>query len=70
MKETDYEYEDEDEDDDEDEDSADRFLQELEDGPMSHLVEYNFSDAELKWIQKHYQYSSKFMLSYGLKPFD
>lgn len=78
----DHEDEDEDEDDDEDEDEdddddedgdeldTDGFLQELEDDPMSHLADYNFSTAELKWIQKHYQYSSKFMLSYGLKPFE
>ena len=53
-----------------DEDDEDNFLQELEDDPMSHLADYNFSGAELKWIQKHYRYSSNFMLSYGLKPYD
>ena len=58
------------ENEDGDEHNTDGFLQELEDDPMSHLADYNFSSAELKWIQKHYQYSSKFMLSYGLKPFE
>jgi hypothetical protein len=43
---------------------------ELEDDPMCHLADSYFSSAELKWIQKHYQFSSKFMLSYGLKPFE
>ena len=37
---------------------------------MSHVADYNFSPVELKWIKKHYQYSSNFMLSYGLKPFE
>jgi hypothetical protein len=31
-------------------------LRELEMDPMSHLAEYNFSGAELKWIKRHYQY--------------
>ena len=65
-----HDNEGEDEDDDDDELDNDGFLQELEDDPMSHLADYNFSPAELKWIQKHYQYSSNFMLSYGLKPFE
>jgi len=63
-------YEDEDEDEDNIEKYSDDFLQELEDDPMSHLADYNFSSAELEWIQKHYQHSSNFMLSYGLKPFE
>jgi hypothetical protein len=57
-------------DEDEDEDDANSFLREMEDDPMSHLADYNFSQAELKWIKKHYQYSSNFMLSYCLKPYN
>ena len=60
----------EDEDEDDSEFDTDRFLQEIEDDPVSHLADYNFSHAELEWIKKLYQYSSKFMLSYGLKPFE
>ncbi|TAQ88588.1 hypothetical protein B7494_g3097 [Chlorociboria aeruginascens] len=66
----DHNDEDKDEDEDHSEDDTERFLQELEDDPMSHLADYNFSAPELKWIQKHYQYSSRFMLTYGLKPYD
>jgi hypothetical protein len=54
----------------EDESESDSFLRELEDDPMSHLADYNFSHTELQWIKKHYGTSSKFLLSYGLKPFD
>lgn len=50
--------------------SENSFLAELEADPMSHLADYNFSDDELDWIKKHYGYSSKFMLSYGLKPYE
>jgi hypothetical protein len=64
------EDEDDGEGEDDDEDDTDGFLQELEDDPMSHFADYNFSPAELRWIEKHYQYSSRFMLSYGLKPFE
>ncbi|KAF2667468.1 hypothetical protein BT63DRAFT_426337 [Microthyrium microscopicum] len=53
-----------------DDDDGDTFLQELEDDPMSHLADYNFSAKELKWIKKNYKYSSRFMLSYRLKPFE
>jgi hypothetical protein len=49
-------------------DDADDFLREIEDDPMSHLADFNFSTRELKWIQQHHRYSS-FMLSYGLNPF-
>jgi hypothetical protein len=64
--------EDEDEDDDGDlnEDDRSTFLAELESDPMSHLADYNFSEAELNWIKKLYDYSSRFMLSFGLKPFE
>lgn len=70
MGERDHDNEDEDDSEDYSEDDADGFLQELEDDPMSHLADYNFSSAELKWIHKHFQCSSKFMLSHGLKPFE
>jgi hypothetical protein len=78
MRETVYDDDNGDDDDDDNDDDdeyssdidADNFLKELESDPMSHLADSNFSHAELKWIQKHYQYSSNFMLSYGLKPFD
>ncbi|KAF1991472.1 hypothetical protein K402DRAFT_409676 [Aulographum hederae CBS 113979] len=59
----------EDEEDPEDDDSDD-FLAELERDPMSHLADRHFSEAQLAWIKKHYRYSSKFMLSHGLKPYD
>jgi hypothetical protein len=57
------------EEDEESDIDGDSFLAELEADPMSHLADYNFTDKELKWIKKHYDYSSKFMLSFGLKPF-
>ncbi|KIW05389.1 uncharacterized protein PV09_03904 [Verruconis gallopava] len=47
-----------------------QFLADLEENPMSHLADYHFTSAELKWIAKHYGYSSNFMLCFGLKPFD
>jgi hypothetical protein len=37
----------EDEDEDDSEFDTDNFLQEIEDDPVSHLADYNFSHAEL-----------------------
>jgi hypothetical protein len=54
----------------EDDDDGDDFLPQLEDDPISHLADYNFSQAELKWIKQHYGHSANFMFRYGLKPFN
>jgi hypothetical protein len=61
---------DEDSEEENSDDDANSFLEEIEKDPMSHMADFNFSAAELKWIKKHYQYSSNFMLSYGLKPYE
>ncbi|KAL7916726.1 hypothetical protein GGI35DRAFT_433915 [Trichoderma velutinum] len=49
------------EEDDEGEDEED------EDDEFGHLADYLFNKKELAWINKHYQNSAAFMLSYGLK---
>jgi hypothetical protein len=35
-----------------------------------HQADYNFTDRELDWIEKNYQNSEQFMMSYGLKFYD
>ena len=32
-----------------------------------HQADYNFTDRQLEWIEKHYRNSEQFMISYGLK---
>ncbi|RDL38144.1 uncharacterized protein BP5553_05577 [Venustampulla echinocandica] len=59
-----------DDEDDGDSDDANSFLDELEDDPMSHLADYNFTEKQLGWIKKHYGHSGNFLLNHGLKPFD
>jgi hypothetical protein len=63
---------DDDDSDDESEIDGDELLRELrmDSDPMSRLADDNFSAAELKWIKKRYRYSSNFMLSHGLRPYD
>ena len=61
---------DENEDEDDDDNDASSFIRELEDHPESHAADYHFSNAQLDWIKKHYDYSSNFLLSYGLKFYD
>lgn len=53
--------EEDDEEDEEEEDDSD-----LE----NHLADYHFNEEELDWIEKHYQNSATFMISYGLKFYD
>ena len=55
---------------DEDEDDTSSFIRELEEHPESHAADYHFSEEQLKWIKKHYSYSSNFLLTYGLKFYD
>lgn len=47
-----------------------QFLRELEERPESHAADYHFSKDELEWIEKHYGYSSNFLMSFGLKFYD
>ncbi|MDI1488026.1 MAG: hypothetical protein OHK93_007300 [Ramalina farinacea] len=47
-----------------------RFLRELEMHPESHFADHHFSEDELEWIEKHYDYSSNFLMSFGLKFYD
>lgn len=35
--------------------------------PEGHQADYNFTERQLDWIEKHYRNSEQFMLSYGLK---
>ena len=46
------------------------FLRDLERDPTSHVADHHFSETELDWIEKHYNYSSNFLRSYGLKFYD
>ena len=43
------------------------FMRDLEQDPTSHFADHHFSEKELGWIEKHYNYSSNFLRSYGLK---
>ena len=43
------------------------FLRDLEQDPTSHFADHHFSETELEWIEKHYNHSSNFLRSYGLK---
>lgn len=57
-------------DDDEDSENDSTFLRELEQVPESHYTDYHFSAKELKFIKKHYMYSSNFLSRHGLKFYD
>ncbi|TKA66867.1 hypothetical protein B0A55_08311 [Friedmanniomyces simplex] len=46
------------------------FLRDLEEDPTSHVADYHFTSAQLDWIERHYQHTGNFLLTYGLKPFD
>lgn len=46
------------------------FRRELEEDPTSHVADYHFSAEELKWVKKHYDNATNFLLSYGLKFYD
>jgi hypothetical protein len=35
-----------------------------------HQADYNFTERQLDWIEKHYRNSEQFMISYGLKFYD
>ncbi|KAK4696919.1 hypothetical protein P7C71_g1082, partial [Lecanoromycetidae sp. Uapishka_2] len=56
--------------DDESSDDDSTFLPELEEHSESHTADYKFSATELKWIKKHFGYSSNFLYSYGLQFYD
>ncbi|KAH6525675.1 hypothetical protein HBI56_072660 [Parastagonospora nodorum] len=53
----------------EDEDSEDEESNDEWD-PEGHQADYNFTERQLDWIEKHYRNSEHFMLSYGLKFYD
>ncbi|OAL46159.1 hypothetical protein IQ07DRAFT_478719, partial [Pyrenochaeta sp. DS3sAY3a] len=38
-----------------------------ESDPEAHLADYNFTEDELNWIEKHFKNSKQFMICYGLK---
>ena len=57
--------------DEEDEpEEENKFLRNLQEHPESHAADYHFSEAELEWIEKHYGYSSNFLMTFGLKFYD
>ncbi|KAL6835689.1 hypothetical protein J3E69DRAFT_319333 [Trichoderma sp. SZMC 28015] len=57
-------------DEDDDEEEEDREKEEDEDDVFIHLEDCLFDKKELAWIMKHYQNSTTFMSSYGLKFYD
>ena len=60
----------EDESDVEDEEGADdrsSFERDLEENPESHFADHHFTANQLAWIKKHFEHSSNFLTSYGLK---
>jgi hypothetical protein len=61
-KEEEDEAEDEEEDEEDDEDEFDQF--------QGHQSDYNFTHEQLDWIEKHYDNSEAFMITYGLKFYD
>ncbi|KAH6872379.1 hypothetical protein BKA58DRAFT_455942 [Alternaria rosae] len=36
----------------------------------SHQADYNFTERQLDWIEKHYRNSEQFMICFGLKFYD
>lgn len=60
----------EEDDEPEEEEEENKFLRDLEEHPESHAADYHFSENELEWIEKHYDYSSNFLMAYGLKFYD
>ncbi|PGH10472.1 hypothetical protein AJ80_07515 [Polytolypa hystricis UAMH7299] len=56
----------EDLDDDDDDEEGEEDEEDLD----GHLADYNFTERELNWIEKHYRNSMAFMFSYGLKFYD
>lgn len=49
------------------EDESENEFEDDEWDPEGHQADYNFTEAQLNWIEKHYTNSEQFMMCYGLK---